>query len=245
MLAGYVGNWIPFMRAAHRVARIAHCRSDEACFALIRSCFQGDVASRLGDTGETIPAGQWYGAGLVEGIGLGLPDGRGGTIFDRERGPPSPRRSPFRPVELRREDVERLWPGGPASWRGKLGQEGWAEVHDVVLALEGLCPDRARKPEAVEPPGGQAVVLPPQTLDTPAEIASIEELAERIFAQHGTRKTFDELYAAERCDPKIRFKKTDLLAAFGRVYATKGHRPPASGWPLRSPYAERWRNKQS
>ena len=138
MLAEYVGDWILFMRAAHRVARISHCRSDEACFALIRACLQGDVASRLGDTEETIPAGQWYGAGLDEGFGLSLPDGGGGTIFDRERGPPSPRRSPYRPVELRREDVERLWPGGPASWRGELGQEGWAEVHDVLLALEGL-----------------------------------------------------------------------------------------------------------
>jgi hypothetical protein len=145
VVAGYVGDWIPFMRAAHRVARIAHCRSDEACFALIRACLQGDVASWLGDTEETIPAGQWYGAGLVEGFGLGLPDGGGGTILDGERGPPSPRRSPNRPVELRREDVERLWPGGPASWRGELGREGWAEAHDLVLALEGLRPDGARE----------------------------------------------------------------------------------------------------
>lgn len=244
MLAGYVGVWVPFMRAADRVAKVAPCRSDEACFALIRACFHGDVASRLGDTGETIPPGQWHGAGLMEDGGLALPDGGGGMIFDRERGPPLPRRSPYRPVELRREDVERLWPAGPESWRGKLGQQGWAAAHDIVFAL-GLCRDRAREREVVEPPGGQAVVLPSQPLDRPAIIDVIELLAERIFTQHGQGKTFNELYAAERCDPKIRFKKAELLSAFGRVYATERHRPPASGWSLRSPYAERWRDKKN
>jgi len=69
---------------------------------------------------------------------------------------------------------------------------------------------------------------------------SIGQLAEWIFARHRSRTSFDELYKEACGDNKITgFRKADLLTAFQKVYDTKPHRPPASRWPLRSPYRER------
>jgi hypothetical protein len=81
---------------------------------------------------------------------------------------------------------------------------------------------------------------------TETDAAPIERLAEWIFARHCTTAppTFEKL-----CDAAVAefegFKKADLRTAYGRVYDTKPHRPPATGWPLRSPYRERWQDKYS
>jgi hypothetical protein len=79
---------------------------------------------------------------------------------------------------------------------------------------------------------------------TPAETSSIEQLAEWIFARHESWNTFEKLYDAARTDTETgALRKRDFLTAYQRVYATASHRPPASGWPLKSPYRERWKAK--
>jgi hypothetical protein len=85
--------------------------------------------------------------------------------------------------------------------------------------------------------------LPAAPVDQPStsEETGIERFAKWIFVQHGTGKTFEQLYDAARRDPALgKFTKADFQAAFQSVYATESHRPPATGWPLRSPYRERW-----
>jgi hypothetical protein len=66
----------------------------------------------------------------------------------------------------------------------------------------------------------------------------VDKLAGWIFAKRLQLQKFDDLYAAAPVDLG-EFKKADLLSAFRLVYATKAHRPPITGWPLRSPYSER------
>jgi hypothetical protein len=75
---------------------------------------------------------------------------------------------------------------------------------------------------------------------TASKTASIEHLAEWIFARHGTGKTFEKLYDEACGDSEIGgFKKADFQIAYRLVYDTKRHRPPVTGWPLKSPYKER------
>jgi hypothetical protein len=66
-------------------------------------------------------------------------------------------------------------------------------------------------------------------------------LAEWIFAQHRRpTMTFKVLYEAARSEPALgTFTKGDFERAYRAVYASKGYRSPATGWPLRSPYKER------
>jgi hypothetical protein len=85
-------------------------------------------------------------------------------------------------------------------------------------------------------------LFPAVTADVPS---AAERLAEWIFARHapGRNTTFDKLYVAACHDPELGdFAKAELQAAFQRVYDTKPHRPRATGWPLRSPYRERWQD---
>jgi hypothetical protein len=78
---------------------------------------------------------------------------------------------------------------------------------------------------------------------TDAEI--INRLAEWVFDKHSQPpRSFEKLYDAARNDSSVgTMKRKDLLAAFQRVYETKPNRPPATGWPLRSPYKERDKQK--
>jgi hypothetical protein len=125
----------------------------------------------------------------------------------------------------------------------------YTEARPELPGAAGLLRDwfasEASEPNA-EGPGEQHQPLPPAKDGTeapnaaPAELASIEQLAEWVFARHGTGSTFEKLYAKACGDIEIGgFKKSDFHAAFGSVYATSRHRPPATGWPLRSPYGER------
>ena len=84
--------------------------------------------------------------------------------------------------------------------------------------------------------------------EAPGAPSVADPLAEWIFDQHqcSPRMTSEALYAEARAlSAQLgEFKKTDFLAAFGKVYASKPHAPPATGWPLRSPYSERARAKE-
>lgn len=117
-----------------------------------------------------------------------------------------------------------------------------------VLAIARRCKDHGQfitrllavSDNATAPPGTERIAEA-----TATDTDSIERLAEWIFAQRGAgTNTFDKLYTAARSAPKIGgFAKAELQAAFRRVYETKRHRPRATGWPLRSPYRERWQNE--
>ena len=65
-------------------------------------------------------------------------------------------------------------------------------------------------------------------------------LAEWIFTRHGSRLAFQKLYEEALRDNTLgSFKKVDLRMAHRRVYQTKNHRPPVTGWPLQSKYQKR------
>jgi hypothetical protein len=67
-----------------------------------------------------------------------------------------------------------------------------------------------------------------------------ERVAEWIFARHRRRLTFKHLYKEALCDDTLgSFLKRDFIAAFGRVYNTEPHAPPAGGWPLQPEYQHR------
>ena len=78
---------------------------------------------------------------------------------------------------------------------------------------------------------------------TPREPASLDQLAEWIFARHVRgANPFDKRYSEAMKDNTIEgFKKADFRIAYRRVYETEPHRPLATGWPLRSPYRDRVR----
>jgi hypothetical protein len=81
------------------------------------------------------------------------------------------------------------------------------------------------------------------TADLETTLTPIERLAEWIFArhEHGARNIFNKRLAVARNDPETAgVSKKDFLIAFRLVYATEGHPPPATGWPLNSPYNERY-----
>jgi hypothetical protein len=107
----------------------------------------------------------------------------------------------------------------------RRGDRGWL-INKLLKACESIATDET-----------------PQKF-TPVEPASIERLAEWIYARHGERHTFDQLYEAAARDSEISgVRKTDLQIAYRQVYDSSPHRPPASGWSLRQPYSERW-NKE-
>ncbi len=105
MLAGYLPAWILFAEAVDHVARIAGCDRQAALDGLLAALSDGVVASRWADTGDRIDPARWLPPRiLVNGVMPVLRD-------DRPRRAPHVQ-DPVRPIELRREDVERLWPGG-------------------------------------------------------------------------------------------------------------------------------------
>ena len=95
--------------------------------------------------------------------------------------------------------------------------------------------------ERDEAPTSSAAAKTATTIATEtANTAIVEKLAEWIFAQRTQLSHSGKLFAAARQNKQIgAFRKIDFLAAYQRVYSTQPHRPPASGWPLRSTYAQR------
>jgi hypothetical protein len=127
MPAGYDPAWISFNEAVHRVMRAAGCDRRDAIGGIVAASKDGQVASRYGDTHEAIDLASWGRAGIAEGYLPGRGKGyvliaivpRPGEIpMPRElHGPTSmadgvprvDRAWSFRPVELNRKDLERLW----------------------------------------------------------------------------------------------------------------------------------------
>jgi hypothetical protein len=94
-LAGYLSAWSPFTEARDHVQRTTGCSRRDAQKALVMAAQDSRIASRNSDTGEDIDAKAWFRVMFVEGqpsLGVGC-DGE------------------IRRVELRREDLEKLWPG--------------------------------------------------------------------------------------------------------------------------------------
>jgi hypothetical protein len=103
---------------------------------------------------------------------------------------------------------------GPREWTIKLRN---ARAHQPSLA------------QALEVSGIQA-----------AATNTVERLAEWIFSLRFEERTCDKLYEKALLDrPLSSFKKADILDAYGSVYETERHHPPAAGWPLREPYKSR------
>ena len=67
----------------------------------------------------------------------------------------------------------------------------------------------------------------------------VDRLAEWIYQRRSWRKSYEALYDEARNAQLGEFRTTDSLTAYRKVYATKPHAPPKTGWPLRSPYKER------
>jgi hypothetical protein len=85
---------------------------------------------------------------------------------------------------------------------------------------------------------------PCDTAETAGD-ATIDKLAEWIFARRSQRKTSKALLAeALEAGEFGSFTKADFTTAYGMVYATVRNAPPASGWPLHSPYKERHSKSQ-
>jgi hypothetical protein len=121
MPAGYVRVWASMEAAIDHVIKIARCDRQEARDALLQAILDREIRSRFGNNGlqEIQPflrqnAKQWAPDG---GVGARPPnrlrisgdEAHLRPFFDP---PPDPALLPgrVRPVEVRREDVERLWP---------------------------------------------------------------------------------------------------------------------------------------
>ena len=124
--------------------------------------------------------------------------------------------------ELRR--VRRV-PADEATLR-KLGL--WLDSREPV---DGGAANRA--PRGAEPVDDQMIP------EAPGAPSIADPLAEWIFAQHSRRVSCEALYAEALSTHLGEFRKADFVAAHRKVYATEPHRPPATGWPFRSPYSER------
>jgi hypothetical protein len=87
---------------------------------------------------------------------------------------------------------------------------------------------------------GLTKAWPEQSAIPAAPHSKAQECAEWIFEQRPDEERCDVLFQrARRAGALGEFTYKDFVAAYGMVYETKPHRPPATGWPLRSPYKER------
>ncbi len=108
MPAGYVRTWISFLEALDHVERVAGCARQEACDGLLAALRDSAVHGRFADTGEVIDPPKWYRAEVYRPGSVAFPH----DPTDRSQ---LGRWPSNRLVELRREDVERLWPTEPLS----------------------------------------------------------------------------------------------------------------------------------
>jgi hypothetical protein len=111
------------------------------------------------------------------------------------------------------------------------------DCHNTEFDLNAA---RAYASRNLLPRGGEQPEEPVRAAAAAQPASIVERLAEWIFARYGTRNTFEQLRDAVLRDPEITgFNGADFLTADHLVYETKPHRPPLTGWPLRSPYKER------
>jgi hypothetical protein len=139
---------------------------------------------------------------------------------------------------VRRDDLERIWPRSPPATPTNAAPASVLpepEVEPSVVPIDQLATGE-RPPEPKDIP----VEAEPEPGTTAAPID--DRLANWIFDQHdGRSPIYDELLKKARAlgGQLGQFRTTDFLAAYQRVYQTKANAPPATGWPLRSPYRER------
>jgi hypothetical protein len=121
MLAGYVRVWLSMPEAIDHVMRVAGCGPQEARDALVQAILDEEIRSRFGDNGlQGIKAFLWENArrwAPYSGLGARMPNrvkimGDAAYLRPFFDPPPDPELLPdrLRPVEVRREDLERLWP---------------------------------------------------------------------------------------------------------------------------------------
>jgi hypothetical protein len=149
MPARYVRVWLPMEAAIEYVVRVARCSEQEARDALVQAILDGEIRSRFGDNGlEDIKASLWeYARYWAPYSALGARGHfriTGDAAYLRPYFDPPPDRSRLpehlRPVEVRREEVQRLWPEPPAS-QGRsgrpVGQSAPAEKDDRPTTPSG------------------------------------------------------------------------------------------------------------
>jgi len=144
MPAGYMRVWLSMEAAIDHVIRVAQCGRQEARDALVLALIDGAVESRFGDHGQEIKPSDWQTARYFAPIRG--PNGKmvkGGSLRPFFDPPPEPETLPERPspVEVRREDVERLW-AAPTTLQGTSGPPA---VADALVDKDGklLAPSRA------------------------------------------------------------------------------------------------------
>jgi hypothetical protein len=146
-------------------------------------------------------------------------------------------------VNLHFSQVQLCW----AALIGELRRVGRVPADEAALHKLGLWSDSwepvdgqgaDKAPRGAEPVGDQMI---PAAEGTPL---LHDPIAEWIFNQHARRMSCNALYAEALSAQLGEFRKAEFVAAYGKVYATEPHRPPATGWPLRSPYKELVNAKQ-
>jgi hypothetical protein len=157
---------------------------------------------------------------------------------------------------LRRDFVERFIKAYEAlpnalplrrQWLGEFSQEAAASSPGALTAdAADHATTPARPPAREQQQKNQETGTAHGTLAiNSVEVATdetevVERLADWICGKRRQLRDFEKLYNLARNDVGVGpFKKKNFLSAFQLVYKTKPHRPPATGWPLRSPYKER------
>jgi hypothetical protein len=126
MPAGYARVWLSVEAAIDHIIGAAGCGRQDALEALVQAILDGEIRSRFGDNGlQEIKAFLWENArrwAPYSGFGGRYPHRvriSGDAAYLRPYFDPPPDLSllpeRMRPVEIRREDLERLWPSPSAS----------------------------------------------------------------------------------------------------------------------------------
>lgn len=125
MPAGYVRVWLSIEAAIDHVKGITGCGRQEARDALVQAILDEEIRSRFSDNRlQAIKAFLWENArhwSPYSGLAARMPNrvrisGDAAYLRPYFDPPPDPSLLPerMRPVEIRREDLERLWPSPPA-----------------------------------------------------------------------------------------------------------------------------------
>jgi hypothetical protein len=172
MRAGYIRVWLSMEEAIDHVTRVAKCSPKEARDALVQALIDGELRSRFGDNGlQEVKAFLWHYArqwAPCSGLGAKAPNrsqisGDAAYLRPYFDPPPDPALLParMRSVEVRREDVARLWPAPPiaaslpetAQITGSLLTTEPAEMKpSEVLIPEEVAKIPAGKPAALKTP---------------------------------------------------------------------------------------------
>jgi hypothetical protein len=133
MFAGYVPAWLLFPNAVGHVQRVTGCTPQQASDGLVAALRDGAIASRFADTGASIDPQKWFAPVVwLEGEPL-LSEPGDAPIGGRSR-----------PVELRRGDIENIWPGDITRTVEPAPTERLTLPEQVSLLARVMPEDRAR-----------------------------------------------------------------------------------------------------